>query len=359
MLFAYIYVRHEIERMHRFINFIFYQVWCRAPKTRPYSLHHFNANAPLKEVMDSFAYGHTKEGDKFSSRIQAIYEGFADLTRPDIVQFKRWYQSNNDIERICKNAHGSHIVRYAEIESRHLGLCKLLGEFFKNLYSDDLLDLKSLRKKIGKVDEHYKVFMAANNIGKCPFCGITDMLGVYHTKREAYDHYLPKAIYPFNSINFWNLVPACHYCNSSYKTSKDPAFEPKDPTGLTRRRKMFYPYDTTPHSIDITVDIGMLDIDCVQPDNIQIGFGPTELREEIDTWKDVYGIEERYKAKYCDGDAKDWIEQIRILCDLGFRPEDSLEIIRKQTRKAPFANSNFLKIAYLEGCHRAGIFDAL
>ncbi len=24
---------------------------------------------------------------------------------------------------------------------------------------------------------------------------------------EAYDHYLPKSLYPFNSINFRNLVP--------------------------------------------------------------------------------------------------------------------------------------------------------
>ena len=38
----------------------------------------------------------------------------------------------------------------------------------------------------------------------CPFCGLGDIKGVHHTKRETYVHYLPKALYPFNSINFRN-----------------------------------------------------------------------------------------------------------------------------------------------------------
>ena len=65
MLFPYIYVPHQMERMQRFVNFIFYQVWCRAPKAEPFDLSLFDANPPLKEVMTSFAYDHTKAGDRF------------------------------------------------------------------------------------------------------------------------------------------------------------------------------------------------------------------------------------------------------------------------------------------------------
>jgi hypothetical protein len=37
----------------------------------------------------------------------------------------------------------------------------------------------------------------------------------------------------------------------------------------------------------------------------------------------VYGIDERYKAKCCGPDAKDWLEQLRILRDHGITPDAS------------------------------------
>jgi len=87
---------------------------------------------------------------------------------------------------------------------------------------------------------------------------------------------------------------------------------------------------------------------------------PAALSEQIATWKEVYGIEERYKAKCCSGDAKDWLEQIRVLRDeYGIDPAASLISLRQQIEKAPFANSNFLKIAFLEGCDRVGILSSL
>lgn len=359
MLFPYTYIPHQMEKMQSFVNFIFYQVWCRAPKTGPYSLSLFDANPSLKEVMESFAYDHRKEGDLFSSRIQSIYEDFAKLTRADIAQLKRWYQSNNDIECACNNVAGSQIVRYADVEAKHPKLGGLLKAFFANLYSSDLLSLKALQEKIGKIDDHYHCFMDGQSVKeKCPFCGIADMLSIYHSKREAYDHYLPKGIYPFNSINFRNLVPACHHCNSSYKTSQNPAYTPKDPAGTIHRRKVFYPYANPGPKIEVTIDLSKPDVDHLAPDDIQLTFGPPAFSEEIETWKDVYGIEERYKAKCCSGDAKDWLEQIRIFRDAyDIDPTTSLNTLQHQTEKSPFANCNFLKKSFLEGCQRRGLLD--
>ncbi|BBA33701.1 uncharacterized protein sS8_1744 [Methylocaldum marinum] len=196
--------------------------------------------------------------------------------------------------------------------------------------------------------------MQANTTGKCPFCGLGDIKGVHHTRREAYDHYLPKALYPFNSINFRNLAPACHECNSTYKLSKDPTHN------AAGRRKAFYPYTTGASPIEITVELNTSDIDHLKPTDIQLTFGPAAVHEEIETWKEVYGIDERYKAKCCDGDAKDWLEQLRILRDAhSIAPDASLATVQQQTAKAPVANSNFLKLALLEGCQRAGLFKAI
>lgn len=357
MLFSYKYVPHKMDQMQRFINFIFYQVWCRAHKAGVFNLNLFDKNQKLKEVMTSFFYDHTQGGDFFYGHVEGIYDLFAGLNRTQIAQLKRWYQANNNIEKICANDPTTLIARYTDIQAVHPALSKQLAVFFKGLYSQQLLDLATLREKIGKIDGHYKAFMGKNKVSKCPFCGISDMLDANHTPREAYDHYLPKKLYPFNSINFRNLVPACHHCNSSYKTSKDPAFTPKDPAGAIERRKVFYPYANHGHRIEVTIELRKPDVDQLEKNDIQLAFGPPMLNEEIETWKDVYGIEERYKAKCCSADARDWLEQIRILRDAhGLDPEASLKALQQQTDKDQFANSNFFKKAFLDGCQKAGLF---
>jgi len=358
MLFTYTYVPHQMERMQRFINFIFYQVWCRARKLDAYDLTLFDANPPLKEIMTSFAYDHTAAGDRFSSQVQSIFQSFAQLSREQTAQFKRWYQGNNNLENICANVPNARLARYADIAVNHKVLSEQLGTFFKGLYSQSLLDLAALRAKIGDINDHYKNFVQINKTGKCPFCGISDLLGEYHTKREAYDHYLPKALYPFNSINFRNLVPACHYCNSSYKTTNDPACTPKDPAGAIHRRAAFYPYKLGKHSIELQVTLQSSDIANLTPDDITLQFGPVAVSEEINTWKDVYDIEERYKAKFCgENDGKYWLTQVLDEWrEDGRNPSDFLTTLARQTRNRPYADCNFLRKPFLEACKARGLF---
>lgn len=359
MLFPYTYVPHRMERMQRFINFIFYQVWCRARKAGPYGLNLFDANPPLKDVMTSFAFDHTDAGDRFARQVQAIYLSFSQLNYRDIAQFKRWYQGNNNLEQVCANNPATHLARYTDIAVNHENLAAQLATFFKGLYSQSLIDLATLRTKIGDIDDHYQTFVQTNKAGKCPFCGINDLLGEYHSKREAYDHYLPKALYPFNSINFRNLVPACHHCNSSYKTSKDPAYIPKDPVGAAHRRAVFYPYKAALHSIELEVDLHHSDIANLTPANITLQFGPEAIAQEIETWKDVYGIEERYKSKLCtESDGKAWLTQVLDEWkELGRDPQDFLKALAFNTGCRPFTDCNFLKKPFLDACRRKGIFN--
>ncbi len=357
MLFPYTYVPHQMERMQRFVNFLFYQVWCRARKAGSYGLNLFDANPPLKDVMTSFAYDHTDAGDRFSSQVQAIYLSFSQLGRREIAQFKRWYQGNNDLEKVCANDPAAHLARYADIAVNHKDLAAQLGTFFKGLYSQSLLGLAALRTKIGDIDDHYQSFVQTNKAGKCPFCGISDLLGEYNSKREAYDHYLPKALYPFNAINFRNLVPACHHCNSSYKTSKDPAYTPKDPARAVHRRAVFYPYKTAAHSIEIQIALLHSDIAKLTPADITLQFGPAAITQEIDTWKDVYGIEERYKAKLCgENDGKYWLTQVLDECQAyDKQPADILAMRAQQAQSRPYADCNYLRMPFLEACKQIGV----
>lgn len=350
MLFPYTYVPHQMERMQRFINFIFYQVWCRARIAGPYGLNLFDANPPLKDVMTSFAYDHTDAGDRFSSQVQAIYLSFSQLGCRDIAQFKRWYQGNNDLAKVCANDPTAHLARYGDIAVNHKDIADQLSTFFKGLYSQSLLGLAALRAKIGDIDDHYQAFVSTNTAGKCPFCGLGDIKGTNHSKREAYDHYLPKALYPFNSINFRNLAPACHECNSTYKLSRDPAHNPAG------RRKAFNPYAPAGHNVQIQVTLQHADIDKMVPADITIQFGPAALSEEIDTWKDIYGVEERYKAKLCGkNDGRYWVMQVMDEWkENGRNPDEFLLALARQAKIRPYAECNFLKKSFLDACLSVG-----
>lgn len=361
MLFPYTYVPHQMEKMQAFIDFIFHEVWCKAPVGLVFHPDLFAGNSDLKEVMSEFGFSAkaAERGKTFYKDVKEIYELFAPLSAQEIDQLKRWYQGNNDLEKVCANDPATQLGRYADIAVNHKNLADQLGFFFKELYSQSLLGLAALRKKIGDIDDHYQAFVQTNKAGKCPFCGINDLLGEYHSKREAYDHYLPKVLYPFNSINFRNLVPACHHCNSSYKTSKDPAYTPKDPARAVHRRAVFYPYKTTPHSIQLQIDLQHSDIDKLTLADITLQFGPAAITQEIDTWKEVYDIEERYKSKLCtESDGKAWLTQVLDEWrELGKDPQDFLKTLAFNTGKRPFTDCNFLKQPFLDACRRKGIFN--
>ncbi|MFH0783027.1 MAG: hypothetical protein V2B20_13910 [Pseudomonadota bacterium] len=190
---------------------------------------------------------------------------------------------------------------------------------------------------------------------------LTDIKGILHSKREAYDHYLPKGKYPFNSINFRNLAPACHECNSSYKLNKDPLYNGKDPllAASSGRRKSFYPYDNSPHPIELYIDLSVQDWTEIKPDDVHLTMGPEKMKEEIATWLDVYGVEERYQAKCCgESDGKYWIEQVLDEWQNdGKKPEEYLSTLARQAKMKPYAEANFLKRPFLEVCRKSGLFD--
>lgn len=353
MLFPYIYVHHQMEKMQAFIDFIFYEVWCKAPIGLAFHPDLFGGNPELKEVMVEFGFSAKAptRGKAFYKDTEAIYELFASLTAQQVDQFKRWYQSNNDLEKVCANDASTCLARYTDIAVNHQDLAAQLGTFFKGLYSQSLLDLAALRAKIGDIDDHYLKFVKTNKSGKCPFCGISDIKGEHHSKREAYDHYLPKSIYPFNSINFRNLAPVCHECNSAYKGIKDPAYN------SAGRRKAFYSFAADAQAIEIEVALGNFDIESLTPADVRVQFGPAVISEKIDTWKDVYGIEERYKAKICgENGGKYWLMQVLDEWKEGGRdPADFMATIARQSQRSPYADCNFLRKPFLDACKLIGV----
>lgn len=356
MLFPYTYVPHSMEKMQGFIDFIFFAVWGKAHNRGAYGLHLFAANAKLYEVMKSFHYSDSKGAAFFNTNVESIYKTFQELPASAIRKLRRWYKGNNNLEGVCANDSRVPLIRYTELTTAYPKLAEQLEAFFKGLY--DRLGLAAIKDKIGDIDAHYQAFMQANTTGKCPFCGLSDLLGEYHSKREAYDHYLPKALYPFNSINFRNLVPACHHCNSSYKGSKDPAYSPMAINGQQNRRKLFYPFSGQPWQVLPHITVRPSSRETPEPDDITLTFDPPELAEQIETWRDVYSIDERYRLKLCSAEAKAWLVAMKDEWRWhhesagieGKEPASYLRDLARHAARSPYADTNFLKHAFLQAC---------
>ena len=351
MLFPYTYVPHQMEKMQAFLDFTFFEVWCKAPIGQVFHPNLYAANTDFMHLMSEFGFAQNaaQRAKTFYREIKEIYELFSSLSAQDIDQLRQWYLDNNSLEKVCANDPAVSPARYKDVIGKYPMLGSSLAVFCRGLYDQSLLGLVDLKGLIGSLTDHYREFFERNPIGKCPFCGVSDLKGIYHTRRDAYDHYLPKSRYPFNSINFRNLVPACNECNSSYKLSKDPVL-----VGSVRR-KAFYPYSTSKYVIEVSAVLNFST--GTVPSNIRFSFGPSGLKAEIDTWKDVYGIEERYTAKFLSADAQDWLEEFRILSrNYGVK---SAQHIANISGRQQFANNNFLKKTYLTACEDNGLLAAI
>ncbi len=364
MLFPYQYLaNHPMETMQEYVQFIIKDVWCQAIPGKPYDIDIlFAAKPQLMNMIKDLDTQDRVGADKFLTSLHSLFEKFKTLTNADKQQFKDWFTLNNSIEQLCERGDTSHPATYQIIEQNYPhtdypGLVTGLKKFYQNLYSAGFLTLKSVKDRIGNIKNHNDLFTQLNDRNVCPFCGLSGMLNHYHSKREAYDHYFPKDKYPFNSINFKNLVPACTHCNSSYKLAKDPHFESKDPLQIPR--KVFYPFTTQPYNINLTVDITNKNWENLTPDDVSIVYGPDIAQQEIETWKDVYGIDERYRIECCsNGAGKAWLTEVLDLWKIrGKEPADYLADFEVSWMNDRFVEKRFLKKEFLEGCQRAGLFD--
>ena len=95
MLFPYTYVPHQMEKMQEFIDFIFFEVWCKAPTSGPFDLNLFDTNAELREVMGAFYYSDAKGSDFFYGYVERIHGLFAALTPAQNRHFPKLLTATN------------------------------------------------------------------------------------------------------------------------------------------------------------------------------------------------------------------------------------------------------------------------
>ena len=154
MLFPYKYVPHQMEKMQTFIDFIFYEVWCKAPNEE-YGIHLYEAETDLLKVMEEL-YKRDMAGklmDKsadnfFYVAINEIYNEFKTLTDHEIDQYKSCFTANNMVEELCSCVTAQRPITYVDLYPAREALNKKINNFFKQLYSSGFFDFFGLRSYI-------------------------------------------------------------------------------------------------------------------------------------------------------------------------------------------------------------------
>ncbi len=219
------------------------------------------------------------------TRFKIIYEYVVKLSIIDRETFCQRVIESNQIEEICRGEY-----KPTSFIGTSSGINQTLKGLFLDLYNQ-VLDGDPFRDNIkSTLRNHFDQFCNANvDITRCPICGIGELKNAHDITRDQYDHYLPKSIYPFSSINFYNLVPCCKDCNS-FETKGD-----KDVIALSNGR-LFFPYDTNHKGISLVVNVKH---DNPEIENIiwELIFStPDNKNKEIESWKEIYSIEGRYQG---------------------------------------------------------------
>ncbi len=151
----------------------------------------------------------------------------------------------------------------------------LKGPFFQPIYGTRL--------------EHYHKFKRHkdNDHEFCPACGIVEMKSYTDDLTDQYDHYLPKDVYPFSSVNFLNLVPICTDCNSFLTKGNNDV--------LSYSGEIFYPYNEKHKGIDINLEIKKDNLDDLSKIVWNIKYSCLDGKEkQIKSWVSIYNLRQRH-----------------------------------------------------------------
>lgn len=264
MLRLYKPIKHDIFKLQAMLKHLVCSVWCEA-----------NAVDSCESKLDAdfeiiyLAYGGLK------TEVDEIYMLCQPLNANDKKAIKEAFESNNKIKELCNGTvKPIYLNNLPDVVEQRMK--PLLVDFYKTLLEK--------AKVPGTKKDYYEKLISSNEFRYCPCCGLTDIEQEDSKNREAFDHYLPKSDYPFASVNFENLVPLCHKCNSDRKGAKDP---------ILGGRKAFYPFSADAHEIGVRFVLDKTkDFRSLERLDLTIEFAGDE--EKIRTWNSLFDISDRY-----------------------------------------------------------------
>lgn len=341
MLQPYKFKYSRIHKAQSFVNHVLLDVIFRAKNISDTNFSSALVLEKYRHLIDNIRH------DYILKPLSEAYIICKTLNREEIKLLKKAVHNNNKIRELCNGE--IQPVKYEQIEAINKDLKKALKQFCDSLY-DDCIDLKPFYTTYEEIDPYYKSIVKRSSVCRC--CGIHKVLTQFHTKRSALDHYLPRAHYPFNSLNFKNLIPICDICNGKYKLSKDTLYITNNKGRRNEsksRTVVFYPYSRTSHTINIDITFTESFSASIEPKDIEIELTCTGNQEKVDSWDRIFGIKENYKAECCTDEMRlHYEEEYFAIRVSGMSHSDYIDALNRNR----YGNVNFLKIPFLEAINK-------
>lgn len=284
------YGENPHEKIHEYVLSFFKNIW----KYDEYSVDLFQEDfRPVVKKCDK----------RLNIPFKSIFDEIKKMSIAEQKAFCKAFEDSNKIDKICSN--DTQPKYYEDIPK---SIRKEIKDLFSYMYESVLNNIKTFKDGYGKLDTTYNnLFKNNGNIKLCPFCRLTDIKDDNDLYRDAYDHYLPKSLYPLSAVNFHNLVPICNTCNSYHKRNKDILYRDKK---RTERRKVFYPFEGVDNGIEIKVDLPKAESGSPQKAMWTAKVSSNKGKyEEVQSWNEIFNIEERYSRKI-RGKIKNWVEEL-------------------------------------------------
>lgn len=259
---------HPIFTLHTHLEYLVCHVWCNACDT------------PCSDLLDPNFEIIYNAYDWLKNDVDAIYEMCKDLDGDERTAIREAFITNNRIKELCEGT-----LSPIELNDLPVVVINMIKPLLVRFY-DYLIDLAQVP---GDKLDYYNLLLTKNPYKTCPCCGLTPIESAETHYREDNDHYLPKADYPFASVNFQNLVPLCSKCNKKCKSTKNP-FE--------AGRISYFPFDTTRADIDVSITInGNDDLDYLKLKKDEIAIFFSGNPDKNSTWDYLFKIKERYNEE--------------------------------------------------------------
>ncbi|WP_299466011.1 hypothetical protein [uncultured Microscilla sp.] len=269
MLRTYKSINHPIFKLHEHLEHLVCQVWCNATN-------HTSCSDFLSEEFEIIY----NEYSWLKKRIDSIYKKCKTLNNDERAKIREAFNINNRIEELCEGT-----LSPIELDD----LPKVVKNDMKPLlikFYDYLIDRAAVP---GDKLDYYNKLISTTKHKTCPCCGLARIESAETHYREDNDHYLPKAEYPFASVNFKNLVPLCDKCNKKCKGSKNPC---------KNGRISYYPFNKTHVPIEVFISINnndSLDYLNLKKEEIEISFSGNP--DKNSTWDFLFEIKRRYNEE--------------------------------------------------------------
>jgi hypothetical protein len=325
-----------IFELHGFAQHIVCDVWCEQD------------NRNCVDKIDVI-YQPILSYDWVLSKIMEIDKICEGLSPVALTKIKAAFITNNKIEEICNGVTAIYLNQLDEVVQNEMQ--PLFIQFYEELLE---------RSKVGGDKlKFYNSLYRINRFKFCICCGYMPFDTGLLSRREAFDHYLPKSKYPFASVNFKNLMPLCYKCNSDRKKDKDP---------VEGGRKAFYPFRNTHTVIDITTSLGAgfmrslyetfvngvdeYNMDPPDLTDIKIEINSLE-QEEVDTWEELFQVKGRFSERTSQFSFSHLLKMKRRfndkkLTDPQWQFDQTLNYHISDYENDKFSDEKFLKIPFMK-----------